>query len=185
MGRLFLGSVLAAVAMFMWGFVFYVVSPAMGAVIKTVDDTAATQAVLREHFTESGTYFIPGPDLPEEQMNRLHQAGPLVMIHIRQEGAPPMDPMVLFWGFVHQWVTCLLLGLLLMKAAPALAGYWARAGFLTLAGFAAALFIDYGATIWWLTDRGFALTNLVHDTLAWSVAGLVLAWQPGAGPAAG
>ena len=184
MGRLFLGSVLAAVAMFMWGFVFYVASPAMDAAVRSVEDDAATQAMLRQHFNESGTYFIPGPYLPEEELGKLHQAGPLAMVTIRQEGAPPMDPMVLIWGFVHQWIICLLLGLLLLKAAPALAGYWSRVGFLALAGFTAALFIDYGTTIWWLADRSFALTNLVHDTAAWAVAGLVLAWKPG-GVAAG
>lgn len=184
MSRLLIGSFLAAVAMFVWGFLFYVVSPAMDSAIKTVADDAAAQAVLRQHFPETGTYFVPSPDLPEAQLTPLHESGPLAMVTVRQQGAPPMDPMVLVYGFIHQWTVCVLLAVLLLKAAPGLAGYGARAGFLALAGFTAALFIDYGTTIWWYADRGFALTNLVHNTGAWTVAGLVLAWMPGAGRAA-
>jgi len=184
MRRLLMGSFFAAVAMFVWGFLFYVVSPAMDAAIKTVADDASTQTMLREHFTESGTYFVPSPNLPEEQLTQLHEAGPLAMVTVRRDGAPPMDPMVLVYGFLHQWVVCLLLAVLLLKAAPGLAGYGARAGFVALAGFTAALFIDYGTTIWWYSDRGFALTNLVHNTGAWAAAGLVLAWMPGAGRSA-
>ena len=138
MRRLLMGSFFAAVAMFMWGFLFYVVSPAMDAAIKTVADDASTQTMLREHFTESGTYFVPSPNLPEEQLTQLHEAGPLAMVTVRRDGAPPMDPMVLVYGFLHQWVVCLLLAVLLLKAAPGLAGYGARAGFVALAGFTAA-----------------------------------------------
>ncbi|MGB5208967.1 MAG: hypothetical protein WBO47_06105 [Gammaproteobacteria bacterium] len=180
MGRFILGTFLAALAMFTWGFVFYGISPVMSAVVQNVDDNAATQAMMREHFRESGTYFLPSPSLPPEQMGALHQAGPLALITIRQEGAPAMDPMLMGAGFAHQWVTCLLLALLLTKVTSSLGGYWGRVGFVALAGFTAAFFIDYGTTIWWYGDRSFALANLTHNTVAWIVAGLVLAWLPGA-----
>ena len=184
MGRFFFGSFLAALAMFTWGFLFYGISPVMSAVVKTVDDDAATQKIMREQFAESGTYFLPGPALPPEQMSALHEAGPLALITIRQEGAPAMDPKLMGAGFLHQWATCLLLAVLLSQASPGLGGYWGRVGFIALAGFTAAFFIDYGTTIWWYGDRAFALANLTHNTIAWIVAGLVLAWMPGAPRAA-
>jgi len=178
MTRLLLGSFIAAVAVFMWGFVFYAASPAMSKVVKGTPDDAAAQAAIRDHFPESGTYFVPSPDLPEDQLNTLHQAGPLALINVRSEGGPVMDPMVLTWGFIHEWIVCFLLGWLLLRAS--LDSYGERVMFLTVAGFTAALFIDYGGAIWWGIDRGFALMNLFYNTVAWLVAGLVLAWKPGA-----
>lgn len=181
MSKLLLGSFIAAVAVFFWGFIFYAASPVMGMVVKGSTDDVAAQMALKEYFPESGTYFVPDPGLEKTQpdkLDELHEAGPLALINVRSEGGPVMDPMVLVWGFVHEWIVCFLLGWLMTRAA--LASYGARVAFLTVAGFTAALFIDYGATIWWGVDRAFALMNLFYNTAAWLIAGLVLAWKPGA-----
>ncbi len=178
MPRLLLASVLAAIAMFVWGFLFWGISPLPGSVMKPVEQVPEVQAALKRSFPESGAYFVPPPPGDPEQTAAWHEAGPLAMVHIRREGAPMMDPGVMFWGFVHGWVVCLLLGWLLGSAAPALPGYVSRVAFLTVAGFAAALFIDYGSIIWWYSDRSWQLLDLSYHTGAWLVAGLVLAAFP-------
>lgn len=175
MKRLLLASFLAALAVFFWGFVFWGLSPLSGSVMKATADDQAAQAALRETFPESGVYFVPSPSGSPEAMDALHRAGPVAMIHIQRDGRPAMDPSVFVWGFVHGWLVCLILGWLLFRAGPALPKYRSRVLFITVAGFAAALFIDYGDTIWWYSDRSWQLLNLAYNTMAWLVAGLVLA----------
>lgn len=177
MRRLIIGSLLAAVAMFMWGFVFWVASPVPGSVMKSVPDTPAAQAALRSAFPESGAYFIPDPDLPEDQLTALHEAGPLAFVHYQAEGGPAMDPGVLISGFLHEWVVCFLLGWMLLRTRTPT--YMTRVLFVGIAGVTAALFIDYGAVIWFSADRGFQIVNMFSNAMSWVVAGLVLAWMPG------
>lgn len=182
MKKLIIGSLLAAVAMFMFGFVYWVVLEVPTTALKSAPDTSAAQAALKSAFDESGAYFVPGPDLPEDEFASLHEAGPRAFVHYNAEGAPAMSGLVLTNGFVHNWITCFLLGLLLLRTNTPT--YASRVAFLALAGFTAALFIDYGAVIWFYASREFQLVNLVSNAGSWVVAGLVLAWWPGSSPEA-
>jgi hypothetical protein len=175
MKRLLLASFLAALAVFVWGFVFWGLSPMSAAVMQSADDDQAAQAALRETFPKSGVYFVPSPAGDPAAVDALHRAGPVAMVHIQMDGRPAMDPGIFVWGFVHGWLVCLILGWLLLRAGPALPAYRSRVLFIAAAGFAAALFIDYGDTIWWYSDRSWQLLNLTYNTVAWLVAGVVLA----------
>ena len=53
--------------------------------------------------------------------------------------------------------------------------YLSRVLFISIAGVTAALFIDYGAVIWFSADRGFQIVNMFSNAMSWVVAGLVLA----------
>lgn len=185
MKRLLLASFLAALAVFFWGFLFWGLSPLPGSVMKSTTNDQAAQTALAEIFPASGVYFIPSPSGDPEAMDALHRAGPIAMTHIQRNGRPAMDPGIFVWGFVHGWVVCLLLGWLMFRAGPALPRYRSRVLFIAVAGFAAGLFIDYGATIWWYSDRSWQLLNLAYNTIAWLVAGVILAAfiKPASSPA--
>jgi hypothetical protein len=180
--NLIIGSLVAAVAMFVWGFVFWVLSGIPRGALKSAPDVPAAQAALASAFPESGAYFVPDDSIPQEEYARLHEAGPIAFVHYRAEGAPPMDPGVLLSGFLHNWVTCLLLGWLLLQSRTPT--FVSRVAFVTIAGITASLFIDYGAVIWFYADRSFQLVNMFSNVSSWLAAGIVLAWKPGSGAAA-
>ena len=70
MGKNILGVILAALAMFTWGFIYWGASPLPYQSWKhTNDDEAAGQALL-EHFPESGTYYLPG--FQNDEKTTLH-----------------------------------------------------------------------------------------------------------------
>ena len=174
---LLVGSFVAAVAMFVWGFMFWVLSGVPASALRSAPDVAAAQAALQRVFPESGAYFVPDESVPPDEYARLHEQGPIAFVHYRTEGSPAMDPGVLLAGFLHNWVTALLLGWLLLRArTPTFAG---RVVFVTVAGIAASLYIDYGAVIWFYADRGFQLVNMLSNVSTWLIAGIVLAWKPG------
>jgi hypothetical protein len=177
--NLIIGSFVAAIAMFVWGFVFWVPSGIPQGALRSAPDVPAAQAALASAFPESGAYFVPDDSLPPEEFAALHEAGPLAFVHYRAEGAPPMDPGVLVSGFLHNWLTCLLLGWLLMQTRAGT--FVSRVAFLTVAGVAASLFIDYGAVIWFYADRSFQLVNMFSNVGSWLIAGIVLASKPGSG----
>jgi hypothetical protein len=177
MKKLFVGSLLAAVAMFIFGAVYWS-SSIMSAGAREVTDDAAAQVMLREMFPETGIYWIPGMSLyaeDPESYTALHEAGPVAMINILHDPGQPMAPRTFAAGFLHEWVVCFLIGLLLLRAAPALPSYGSRVGFITMAGFVMAVFVDLGAVIWWHMPLALQLADGLYNVIAWLLAGLVMA----------
>ncbi|CAN5336509.1 hypothetical protein BH24PSE2_BH24PSE2_24470 [soil metagenome] len=175
MSRVTIGAVLAAIAMFIWGFMFWGVSPLPYSVLERVADDAETQAALLDHFPASGAYLIPGNMSEEAVYTELHEAGPVAFVQFSREGRPVMAPSVFLYGFLHMLVTAFLIGWLLRMAAPGLHGYLQRLGFVTIAGLAASFFAHVGAIVWWGLPAGWILLTAVYDLTAWIVAGFVLA----------
>jgi hypothetical protein len=174
MRRLLIGSFLAAVAMFLFASLFWTAQLPY-TTVRSVEPPELAAVMLEQLFPETGFYMVPAPQLAPADYAELHRAGPLVRANVVHDPGEPMQGTSFAAGFLHQWVTCLLLGYLLWRAAPALEGLLARAGFVALAGFTAAFFIDGGAVIWWRMPLAWQLYELVYDTLAWAIAGLVLA----------
>ncbi len=177
MRRLLTGSFLAAVAMFIFGAVYWTL-PMPYSALETVENDRVAAALLAQTFPRTGLYMLPDPGLSSadpETYARMHRDGPVVMANVVHDAGEPMASSTFLAGFAHQFGTCFLIGLLLSMAAPALTGVGSRAAFAALAGFAGAFFIDMGAVVWWRMPLGWELYALLHDTLAWAIAGLVLA----------
>ena len=173
---LLLGSLLAALAMFAWGTVFWMTPLGEATVARTLDPGRAHDT-LRDLFPADGAYFFP--DFPEgssqEDWAERHRRGPLGLVLIRHAGAQPMGPMTFVNGFLHMRITCVLIAWLLGRAAPALGSYQARVGFVLLAGFAATFWGQAGDSIWFYGPWRYHLMGMLYDLVAWTLAGIVLA----------
>jgi len=176
MNKYILGSFLAALAFFIWGFLYWAISPLPKKFIQTNPDEAAARTMLKQLFPTDGTYFIPNWSDDVEKMNDAHMAGPVATVHIKNAGADPMPPSFFVMGIVHSWVSTLLLTFLLVRASPAvLSGYWRRVRFVTLVGVAIAVISDFSFAIYWGNPWPIYLFNASFVITAMFVVGLVLA----------
>jgi hypothetical protein len=176
MNKYILGSFLAALVFFFWGFLYWAVSPAAKMVIHTSPDDAAAGAMLKQMFPKDGMYTVPGMAQDPETMNALHVAGPIATVHIKHEGAPAMTPKFFIMGIAHSWVSALLLTFLLVKASPVvLASYGSRVWFVTLTGVAITVVSDFSFPIYWGHPWPVYLFNAGHIIGGMFVTGLVLA----------
>jgi len=175
--RFVLGTLLGALVLFVWGFVYYAALPfgqkVMGAV---PDDLAASTAVLGK----TGVYYYPfmgeeamGDPAAAEAWAARHRRGPLLFITYRAEGSDPMAPRMFVQGFLHFWLSTALAGLLLALAAPAT--YGARALFLFLAGLFAAVAVGLSPAIWWYQPWSFTLYQAIFPASGWLLAALAMA----------
>ena len=177
MRNLIIGSLLAAVAMFIFGAVYWN-SPAVGAGSRDIVDDAAAQAVLKSTVPETGLYWVPGLALmaeDAEKFNTLHEAGPVAMVNIRHQPGPAASAGTFAAGFLHEWVVCFLIGLLMMRVSPALSGYGDRVRFVTVVGVVMAVFVNIGSVIWWRMPMAFQFAEGMYNIIAWFLAGMVLA----------
>lgn len=179
MKQIAMGTLLAAVALFVWGFLFWGLpwpNPAYQHL--SAEDEAALRQSLSEHVPTSGAYYVPDMEHGADHAAYLarHREGPLAMVMVRTEGAELMSAGLFAGGFVHMLFSVLLIALLLRAVAPVLRSYRSRVGFLALVGLAAAFWANLGEPIWNYQPWAFHLTAAVYDWTSWIIAGLVLAY---------
>jgi hypothetical protein len=177
MKRLVLGSVLAAVAMFFWGFLYWAVFSFPYQIMVPAPNQQALAKTIGDALPASGVYLLPHPKVgSEEEMAKSFRAGPLVQINIQKQGVDPMQGSIFLWGFVHMLVSSLLMALVVRAAAPAAAGFAGRLQIAALAGLAGACYSNLGKPIWWHQTWSYHLMNFGFDLGSWLLAALVLAW---------
>ncbi len=176
MKRILIGSVLAAVVLFVWGFLFWGVSGLADAVMDPAPDEAALSQKLAEVLPKTGVYLLPyPPSSPTDEFVRRHEAGPLAQIFFRREGTNPMGGGVFLGGFLHMLVSALVMAFALSLVLPAAPGYGARVKVVLLAGLAGAIYSNLGKPIWWHQTWDYHFLTFVYDFTSWVLAGLVLA----------
>ena len=174
MGRTLSGIILATIAMYAWGMVYWGFSPIPYTAWKqtTNGDRAAGQALLA-NFPETGTYYVPGLYNPDEVIEELYEAGPVAFVHVTsREGRPRNEPTVLIKGFVLVLVVVTLIAALLRMAA--LPSYGRRVGLVVVSGLAAVVMIDLGDVVWWYLPWNWMLMQGLYNLSAWIIAGLIL-----------
>jgi len=174
--KLALGTLLAAIAMFAWGFFFY------GS--KAIDHfghvTLEQEAVLLEAFkanlSADAIYILPDESngTAEEVMARA-APGPVALINYHSGPIPPMAT-TLIMGFVHILITAAILAVFMTLIAPAAKTYADRLKVIAVAALAAAVFAHLGNPIWWHYPWGFSAMAALYDFVSYVMAGAILAY---------
>jgi hypothetical protein len=176
MFKMALGAFVAAVAMFVTGFLFYA-TPLQGLAYSTVDDgkAAAVQGALADNLTASGTgtYVIPNPATSAGGVGYIN--GPIATVHFNSSGFPIADMSVLAWGFVHEFIICFLLGWALMGIDRRVPDYISRSKTVIMFALAGSGLSHLGNPIWYHQDWGYEIYCFIADAVMMSVAGMVLA----------
>ena len=90
--RILIGSIVGAVLLFLWGYVFWTILPFSMKVIKPLPNEDAVVAAMQASDAASGVYRIPGPPADAKDpavMEAYAQEfgeGPLAMMYYRSGG---------------------------------------------------------------------------------------------------
>ncbi len=168
-----LAPALAALAMFVFGAIFWM-SPFPYKVISPNADDSVSAATLDAVFPETGLYLVPSPHIDPKIAEELFRAGPSAMVHFTKEGREMMNPMMFVQGYLHYFAVAFLLAILLRKSAGSFEGYTCVVKLSTFVGLTGSLLMALNEPIWWLHLWSWGLINLLYGTLTFTVAGLVL-----------
>lgn len=172
-----LGVILASVALFFWGFLYWGLSPFPYQAWKQSSDDEAAQKTLLEWFPENGAYFVPGRKHDPATLERLFRQGPVVFVHmLRREGRPPFDPGIMVRGFVLNVVVAALVAVLLWHAREGLPSYLSRFLQAGLAGVTGSLMIDCGDAIWWEVAWVWKLRQALYNCVGFVICAAILAY---------
>ena len=174
MRRLLTASLLAGLAMFAWGFLFWTVLMPGPRAFSSADDSAALSEALVTYLPETGTYALPVWEGTEKQMEEKFATGPVATIFFHRDGVTAMSPLTFLFGYLQMTLACLVAALLLHMTASALPSYGSRVAAVFLLGLAGTLFLELAQPIWWHHPWRFHLLYSLYACVSWLLAGTVL-----------
>lgn len=172
--RLALGSLAAAVAMFITGFIFFATPISMIAYSRASEaQNAAVQTALAANLPVTGTYMVPDPST--QSGTTLYGKGPVATVHYNSNGYAVADPSAILNGFIHELIVCLLIAAALHGIAAQITDFRARAQLVILFSLAASGLVFLGNPIWQHEDWVYNVYSFVANSAMLVVAGLVVA----------
>lgn len=170
--KLFIGSVAAAVAMFIAGFLYFAGPLAMMAYSSASEaQNAAVQVALAANLPETGTYMVPDPSTPAGTV--LYGKGPVAMVHMNTSGFPVESADGLLWGFVLYFVVALLMAAALSQSRAT--DFRSRAAIVLLFALAMPALTILTDPIFLHQDWTYAIFGYVGSVLILGIGGLVIA----------
>jgi len=179
MKQVAIGGVLAAVAVFLWGFAFWATPLSYNAFNHTSPETESqVAAALRSAGLADGAWQIPDPMAGGDaaDMARRYADGPIVSMHIRNAGVPMMNPMVMLNGWLHMLVTFSLLALLVHGLRNRLPTWRDRFRLVAFIGVIAAIYANLGNPVWFYQSWTHHGLIALYDLVSYLIAGAVIAW---------
>jgi hypothetical protein len=173
MVRIVFGSVAAAVAMFIVGFLFWA-TPLQYAGYSTATEpqNAAVQLTLAQNLPHTGRYMVPETGTPNGAI--LYGKGPVAVIDYNSGGYSTSDPASMIGGFVHEIVVSLMIGLSLLAVAGRVTDFASRFRLAIGLSAAASVLVLLGDPIWRHADWRYAIYALVANMAMLTAASFVL-----------
>lgn len=171
-GSLLVGSIVSALVLFVWGFVFWVVLPFSKTAVNQLEGPADVQAaasLIEGLQLQDGLTVFPHPS---DQASPDLTRGPFLEISYASD-VTYMDPMVFAAGLLHYFVSAVFFGVLLGLARSALPTYASRVLFGLLFGITATVLLNLGQPIWFHRSWTYALGVAGYDTGMGLLLGLV------------
>jgi len=174
MGRVIIGSVVAAIAMAAIGFIFFA-TPLARIGFSSLDNlqAAAVQQSLAANIPGTGTYSVPRPDTPEQTV--MFGQGPIATIHYNVGGFSGFDPASLLGGLVLQFVVALLIGTALIGIDRRVPDFASRARLVVLFAIAASAFMRLSEPVYFHHDWRHFIYLFVVNSIVLSSGGLIVA----------
>lgn len=175
--RVIFGAAVAAIAMFVIGFIFFGPLGLINLATASVGDTqaAAVQQTLAANLPRTGTYFVPSPESSAAQTVMFGQ-GPIASIHYNTGGFAAMDEATLAVGLIFNFIVALVIGLALLGIDSRVTDFASRARVGSIFVVAAVAFCHLGEPIYLKHDWPYFIYVFVADSLMLVAAAIILAW---------
>lgn len=174
MGKVLLGAIVAAVAMFIMGFIFFATPLAsLGHGDLANAQAAEVQSTLARNLPETGTYLVPSDGTPEQTV--MYGQGPIATIHYNTDGFASFDPGAMLAGFILYAVVAFFIAGALWAVERQVRDFGSRAKVVVALAFAAAAYIHLRMPIFYHHDWSHAVYFFIADAVTLAAGGLIIA----------
>jgi len=179
MKRLALSSLLAALLVFAWSSVSWMLLGWHEAGMRHFTDETAVASVLTANAPQPGLYLLPSdhtqakPEATFEQAAERMRAGPFLYGAVRTSPRDWNMPALMAKSFATQLAAAFLLTAML--GAVRFESYGGRVAACAIAGLFAGVVGHVPQTTWWEFPWSSTLVNIADLTISWMLGGLVIA----------
>lgn len=172
--RMLIGSVVAAVAMFVAALLFFA-SPLRSIAFASPNDQQAAnvQASLAQNLPHTGTYVIPNYE--SQQSALLYARGPIAVVHYNAMGFSPASGATAVSGFIVILLTALAIGFALFTISGRVVDLASRVQVAALFAVGASLYMHISDAVWFHQDLPYAVYAFVADAITLAIGGIVIA----------
>ena len=160
------GIVLTAVVLFIFGFLYWGISPLPYTALNSAADQEAALVDIKRHFPDTGAYMVPAA----ANMELLAKGSQAVVYVDHEVPASQPDLQAMALGFVHNVLMALVVFLLLRHQEGM--SQHLRTG--ALVGLAAVVVIEGSDTLWWLYPLSWKIHGVVYHFLCFVLAAALL-----------
>ena len=183
--RIPIGTLVAALVMFFWGFVFWGLMPIAYKSFHAVPQPEPLAEALRENIPAPGVYFIPFPcdtkGLDADQKaaatkahEQAHAEGPVAMLYVHPKGVPQEMAVMMIRGFGLYALMSFLAAVLLTLTAPALPTFAHRYVLVMFLGLVIAT-SSLTDAVWFYHPIDYRVMITGYALTGWLLAGVALA----------
>lgn len=176
MKRIFLASLLAGIAMYVWSSVAHVLLPLGQAGIKVIPNEQPVLDAASSSIKDDGFYFFPGMGSntdPKAMAEKLKTSPSGILIYHPAGHNSGMTPAKLGGELLVEVLASMLAVWLLSKAR--ITSYGSRVGFVAVVGLTAAVMTNLQYWIWYGFPAAYTAVYMLIEILGFIVAGLVAA----------
>ena len=160
------GILVTAIALFVFGFLYWGVSPLPYTALNSAADQEAALGDIKRHFPDSGAYMVPAA----ANMELLAKGSQAVVYVDHEVPASQPDPAGMALGFLHNVLMALVL-FLLLRHQDGMSQYLKTGA---LAGLAAVVVIEGSDVAWWLYPMSWKIHSAVYHLLCFVLAAALL-----------
>ncbi len=179
MTRILIGGVVAGIVIFFWGFVAHMLLPLGELGLRAIPKEDDLTAAIKKEVHDPGLYLVPGRDMSKSQTQEEMEAytakitkGPYGFMVIYPDGRDVSISKRLPIELGTNVVCALLAAILVSQLRP---GFGVRVASVTLVGILASIMTLVPYWNWYGFPTDFTLAQIVEHTVAWLLAGIVLA----------
>jgi hypothetical protein len=180
MKNVVIGSLVAAVIVFVYQALSWMVLPIHEGTLKYTPQQDAILSVLSANLNEDGVYALPNlpPGSTQQERSEFDKSmvgKPWAVVHYHATYGGMMGSQLL-WGLIIDLIAALVIGYVMWTARGVFAGFAAR--FSLALGFA--LFTVFQSSLmmanWWEVPGHYLSGEIIDHLLGWALAGVWFGW---------
>ena len=186
--KAWIAGLLAAVLMFIWGFIAHDVLPTAELGLKTTPTEDAVMASIKSNMNGSGMYIIPGKDMTEaKKLSGDAQKAAMKTAQDKWFGGPTAIVVyndhpgagfgqLLGGEFLSTLIAAWIMAFAFSAALPNLKTFASRVLFVTAIGLLPLFVVDLSLWNWYQFPDGYLITSITDYGVGALLAGIFFAW---------
>lgn len=179
--KVFLGSLVGGVIVFLWCWVSWMLLPWHCVVLKKFSDEKSVSHVIQSNAFESGVYVLPNmyaydDSTPSDEMEegmKMMQSGPMMFASVQIQGMEQKTARPFIISLILQIIGAGIVSWMLLQTKKL--SYQRKVGFVVLYGVAVGVLGILPAWNWWCLSLGYTASIFFDLIIGWLLAGFAIA----------